>query len=208
MHSLSSLTKTLSRTAEKHGILLAGIVIFAYYLWSAINLFNEPRAHHTFQEYFFQFDSLLLLWLLLWTGLKVLDYRKKQREESDRHRRIALEFERQKMRLDLLDEVTTTLTDAVNNPMSIITLSSGSIRERFTADSEVVANLDRIDGALRRLREVLADFQGYQTRKMLAAVETQAKGAGSAKQAGETAAQPPVLPAAGLGDPRPLASSS
>jgi signal transduction histidine kinase len=183
MPSLPSLTKNTGRLLEKHGIVLAGAAIFGYYLWSAIDLFRAGRGAYDLQEYVFQFDSLIFLWLLLWVGVKLMEYRRRQKEEAERHRRIALEYERQRMRLDLLDEVTTTLTDAVNNPLSIISISAGSIREQFTPDSEVVAHLDRIEGALRRLQEVLTDFQQYHTRRIIRAVDSQGATGGGALEA-------------------------
>jgi signal transduction histidine kinase len=195
MPSLASSSSSIGRFFEKYGVLLAGAAIFAYYLWSTLDFFQEGGARRGLEGYLFQFDTLIVLWLLLWAGVKLMEYRRKQREENERNRRIVLEYERQKMRLDLLDEVTTTLTDAVNNPLSIITISSGSIRERFTSDTDVVAFLDRIDGALNRLREVLTDFQQYQTRKMMKAVEGRAVGGDGAVQERPSAGADGVLPA-------------
>lgn len=195
MPSLASSSSSIGRFFEKYGIVLAGAAIFAYYLWSTLDFFRDGGARRDFEGYLFQFDTLIVLWLLLWAGVKLMEYRRKQREEIERNRRIVLEYERQKMRLDLLDEVTTTLTDAVNNPLSIITISSGSIRERFTSDTDVVAFLDRIDGALNRLREVLTDFQQYQTRKMMKAVEGRAAGGDGTPQERPSAAADGVLPA-------------
>lgn len=152
---------------DRYGILLAGVFIFSYYLWTALDMFATSHWRKSFQGYFLQFDSLILLWLLLVAGLKLHEYRKKQNDENERHRRIALEYERQKMQLNLLDDVTTLLTDAVNNPLAVISLSAGSIRERFKSDNEVLSFLDHIDGALKRMREVMADFHNYETKKII-----------------------------------------
>jgi len=163
----SNIRSTIARILDRYGIVLAGLLIFAYYLWSAIDLFESPLPKRGFQGYLFQFDTLIVLWLLLVVGAKLLDYRRKQKAEEERNRHIAIEHEKQKMRLDLLDEVTTHLSDAINNPLSVISLSAGSLRERFSADLNVTAFLDRIEGALRRLKEVLVDFQRYQTRRIM-----------------------------------------
>lgn len=152
---------------DKYGIVIAGVVIFAYYLWSALDMYTTPHSRRSFQGYFFQFDSLILLWLLLVAGMKLYDYRKKQEAEQENHRRIAIEYERQRMQLGLLDDVTTLLTDAINNPLAVISLSAGSIRERFASDDEILTYLDRIDGALRRMREVLTDFHNYEAKKIM-----------------------------------------
>lgn len=162
-----NIRSTIARILDRYGIVFAGLLIFAYYLWSAIDLFESPLPKRGFQGYLFQFDTLIVLWLLLVVGAKMLEYRKKQKAEEERNRQIAIEHEKQKMRLDLLDEVTTHLSDAINNPLSVISLSAGSLRERFSADLNVTAFLDRIEGALRRLKEVLVDFQRYQTRRIM-----------------------------------------
>jgi signal transduction histidine kinase len=119
------------------------------------------------KEYIFHFDSLILLWLLLFVGWKFYQHKKKEKEDLEKGRRIALEVERQKMRLDLLDEVTALLSDGVNNPLAVISVSAESIRTRFAADREVMAFLDVIDGSLKRMREVLVDFQSYHTKKII-----------------------------------------
>lgn len=153
-----------SKMFDRHGILLGGILIFAYYLWSTLDWFKTSHLQRSFEEYFFQFDSVIMLWLLLFVGSKLHAHRKAERE---RGRRAILENERQTMRLELLDEVTTLLTDSVNNPLAIISLSASSIRERFGSDAEIIQTLDRIEGALKNLRDLLADFHRYQTKKIL-----------------------------------------
>ena len=162
-----NIRSTIARILDRYGIVFAGLLIFAYYLWSAIDLFESSQPKRGFQGYLFQFDTLIVLWLLLVVAAKMLEYRKKQRAEVERNRQIAIEHEKQKMRLDLLDEVTTHLSDAINNPLSVISLSAGSLRERFSADLNVTAFLDRIEGALRRLKEVLVDFQRYQAKRIM-----------------------------------------
>jgi len=156
---------------ERYGILLAGIFIFAYYLWVATDLFTNPNARRDFSGYFLQFSSVVLLWGLVYLGAKLFDYKKKQKEEQERNRAIVREYERRKMQLELLDEVSALLNDTVNNPLAIISLSASSIRERFEPDSEVLAYLDSIDGALGRVREVLANFKSYQTTKIVKAIQ-------------------------------------
>jgi signal transduction histidine kinase len=167
MRSRAILHNFLARILGRYGILLAGLFIFAYYLWSTLNLFESAQPKKDFQGYLLQFDTLIVLWLLLVAVSKVHEYRKKERERDEQNQRIVVEHEKQKMRLQMLDDVTAHLTDAINNPLSIIAISAGSLRERFTADRDVASFLDRIEGALRRLKEVLTDFQSNQTRKIM-----------------------------------------
>lgn len=162
-----TILKRISDTLDKYGIVIAGVIIFAYYLWATLDWFGTSTGRRGFQGYFFQFDSLILLWLLLVAGMKLHQYRKKEKEENENLRRIALEHELQKMRAKLLDDVTTMLSDAINNPLAVISLSTGSIRERFSSDNEIMAFVDRIEGALKRMQEVLTQFQHYQSRQIL-----------------------------------------
>lgn len=168
----SSIRTKIQRVVEKYGILIAGVIIFAYYLWAAIDLFSSPSPRRGFQGYFFQFSSVLLLWGLAYVGAKLFDHKKKQREEQEKNLLIIQEYERRKMQLQLLDEVQTALNDTVNNPLAVISVSASSIRERFAPDAEILAYLDSIDGALKRVREVLADFQSYHTKKIVQSIQS------------------------------------
>ena len=166
-HQLSKLSPRIYKILEKYGLVLAGIVIFAYYLWSTIDLFASYKVQRDPREFFFHFDSLILLWLLLFVGWKFYQQKKKEKDDRDRTRKIALEMERQKMRLDLLDEVTALLSDTINNPLALISVSAESIRTKFSTDRDVLTFLDVIDGALKRMRELLTDFQTYHMKKIV-----------------------------------------
>lgn len=157
---------TINRILERQGIVLAGILIFAYYLWAAIDLFTSSNPRRGFQGYFFQFSSVILLWGLLYVSTRLYEYKKKQREEHERNQRIVKEYERRQMQLDLLDEVSSILHDTVNNPLAIISISASSIRDRFSSDAEILTYLDSIEGALKRVRDVLISFETYQTKKI------------------------------------------
>lgn len=171
MLSRPELRRKAKGILERQGIVLAGILIFAYYLWAAIDLFSSPYPRRGFQGYFFQFSSVILLWGLLYLGSRLYEYKKKQRLEHEKNQRIVQEYERRKMQLEVLDEVSAILYDTVNNPLTIISISSSSIRERFAPDSEILAYVDSIDGALKRVRDVLANFEAYQTKKIMRSVQ-------------------------------------
>lgn len=163
----SNIREKAYQVLDRYGILLAGVLIFAYYLWTAIDMFSGPDKLGSFQGYFFQFDSVIMLWLLLYVGVKLYEHKKKQRLEEENNRKLIFEYEWQRRQLEMLDEVTTVVSDAINNPLAVISVSAGSIREKFAADSEILSFLDRIDGALKRMNEVLHGIQNYQTKKIL-----------------------------------------
>ena len=167
MPSLSKLQTKARSLHERYGVLLAGIFIFGYYLWAALDLYMNPSARRDFTGYFFQFGSVVMLWGIVFLGTKVLDFKKKQKEEQERNRAIVQEYERRRMQLELLDEVSLLLNDTVNNPLAVISVSASTIRERFSPDAEILDFLDNIDGALARVREVLANFKTHQTTKIV-----------------------------------------
>lgn len=170
MLSLSKFRTKAQGLHERYGVLLAGLFILVYYLWAAIDLFMNPNARRDFAGYFFQFGSVVMLWGIVFLGAKVFDYKKKQKEEQERNRAIVQEYERRKMQLELLDEVSLLLNDTVNNPLAVISMSASTIRERFELDGEILAYLDSIDGALARVREVLVNFKSHQTSKIVKAI--------------------------------------
>jgi hypothetical protein len=163
----SSIREKAYRIVDKYGIFLAGIVIFGYYLWTAIDLFTGSNQRFSFQGYLFRFDSVVMLWLLLYVAVKLFEHKKRQKREQEENRRRLFEYEWQKRQLEMLDEVTTIVSDSINNPLAIISVSTSSIRQKFTTDPEILAFLDSIDGALKRMNEVLHGFQNYQTKKIL-----------------------------------------
>lgn len=167
---------------EKYGVLFAGIFIFAYYLWVAIDHFSNPHARRDFEGYFFQFSSVVLLWGLTFLGAKLFEYKKKQKEEAAKNAAIVQEYERRRMQLELLEEMSELLNDTVNNPLAIISLSTSSIRDRFQPDDEVLAYLDSIDGGLARIREVLTSFKSHQTTKIVLSIRGEASRQPSARQ--------------------------
>jgi signal transduction histidine kinase len=170
MPSLSKFQTKAQSLHERYGVLFAGIVIFAYYLWTALDLFMNPSARRDFTGYFFQFGSVVMLWGIVFLGTKVLEFKKRQKEEQERNQAIVQEYERRKMQLELLDEVSLLLNDTVNNPLAVISVSASTIRERFEPDAEILGFLDSIDGALTRVREVLANFKSHQTTKIVKSI--------------------------------------
>jgi hypothetical protein len=152
-------------------MLLSGMLIFLYYFWVALDFLTSPNARRDFKGSFFQFSSVIMLWGLVFLGSKLFDYRKKKEEEEKKKLALVQEYERRMMQLELLDEVANLVNDAVNNPLAIISLSVGSIREQFEPDSEILAHLDGIEGALNRVREVLAGYKSYKSSKIVSSIK-------------------------------------
>jgi len=77
------------------------------------------------------------------------------------------EFEHQRLELATLDDVTDLLNDRINNPLSMISLSTSSIRERISGDHTLAVEIDQIETALKRVQEVMMGLQSYHARKIV-----------------------------------------
>ncbi len=153
---------------DKHALVIAGLVIYGYYLLTTLDLFQQVHhAKKTLLGYILQFDSLIFMWIIAAVTLQLQKYRKNQKDEDARRRRIEVEYERQRVHLQVLDEITQLLQDNVNNPLAVISVTTHNIRRRFEEDNEILAWLDRIDSSLQRVHAVINDLKAYQTHKIV-----------------------------------------
>jgi signal transduction histidine kinase len=152
---------------EKYIILVAAVVIYAYYLFTSLNLIEHGDSKKGFLDYVLQFDSLILMWVIAVVYVQLQKYRKEKSEEEDYRKKVQSEFERQRIHLQLLDEITGLLQDNVNNPLAVISITSHTIRRKFEADDEILGWLDRIDSSLQRVHTTINDIKAYQTQKIV-----------------------------------------
>ena len=164
---LKKLWKPIGSILERYSILVAAVVIYGYYLLTSIDLIKHSEAKRGFLDYVMQFDSLILLWVIAAVVIQLQKYRKERREQDEYRNKIQMEFERQRIHLQLLDEITSLLQDNVNNPLAVISITSHTIRRKFEADEEILVWLDRIDASLQRVHATINDIKSYQTEKIV-----------------------------------------
>lgn len=152
---------------EKYFILVAAVIIYGYYLITSINLMEQGNTKKGFLDYVLQFDSLILMWVIAAVFVQLQKFRKEKSEQETYRQRIQLEFERQRIHLQLLDEITALLQDNVNNPLAVISITSHTIRRKFENDDEILGWLDRIDASLQRVHATINDIKAYQTQKIV-----------------------------------------
>lgn len=152
---------------EKYSILVAAVVIYGYYLLTSIDLMENSATKKGFLDYLLQFDSLILMWVIAAVFIRLQKYRKEKKEEETYRSKIQSEFERQRIHLQLLDEITALLQDNVNNPLAVISITSHTIRRKFENDDEILGWLDRIDSSLQRVHATINDIKAYQTQKIV-----------------------------------------
>lgn len=164
---LLMLYKKVFTFLENHIVIVSGIVIYGYYLLTTLDLFEHHTVKKTFVEYLLQFDSLFLLWLLAVVTVQLQKYRQHKREEEEYRKQIEREFDRQRLHLQILDEITALLQENVNNPLAVISITAHNIRRRFETDDEIANWLDRIDVSLKRIHAIVDDVKSFQTQKIV-----------------------------------------
>jgi signal transduction histidine kinase len=128
---------------------------------------EHSGAKKGFLDYVLQFDSLILMWVIAAVFIQLQKYRREKRDEESYRIKIQSEFERQRIHLQLLDEITALLQDNVNNPLAVISITSHTIRRKFENDDEILGWLDRIDASLQRVHATINDIKAYQTQKIV-----------------------------------------
>jgi len=164
---MNAFFRSITGFLDKYSIVVAGAVIYGYYLLTSLDLFQHGGEKKGFLDYLLQFDSLILLWIIAAVLIQLQRYRKQQREEREYRRRIQLEFEKQRIHLQLLDEITTLLQDSVNNPLALISITSHNIRKKFPQDDDIMAWLDRIDSSLQRIHATIGDIKAFQSQRII-----------------------------------------
>jgi signal transduction histidine kinase len=110
---------------------------------------------------------MILLWVIAAVVIQLQRYRKQTREQEEYRQKVQLQFDRQRTKLNVLDEITSLLQDNINNPLAIISVSSQNLHRKHEGDAETIGWLDRIDGALQRVHTTINDIKAYQTQKIV-----------------------------------------
>ena len=165
--TLSTLRLKVFGLLDKYSILVAAVVIYGYYLLTSIDLMEHSTTKRGFLSMVMQFDSLILMWIIAAVVLQLQKYRRDQKEQSVYRDTVNSEFERQKIHIQTLDDVTASLQEQINNPLAVISITSHTIRHKYETDAELLAWLDRIDSSLQRISGVINDVKAYQTQKIV-----------------------------------------
>lgn len=152
---------------DRYSIIVAAVAIYGYYLLTSVDLLQNPTAKRGILDYILQFDSLIFMWIIAVVVIQLQKYRRERRAEEEHRKRIESEFERQRIHLQVLDEITALLQDNVNNPLAIISITTHTIRRKFEGDDEILGWLDRIDASMQRIHNTINDIKAYQTQKIL-----------------------------------------
>ena len=170
-----SLWQKIYRYGERYPVVIAGIVIYLYYLLTSVEFFKHRSTPHSFIEYVMQFDSVIFMWVAAAALIHLQKVRKTHKDEENKLLEVQHVLDRQKIYGQLINDITNLLQDSVNNPLAVIKVTTQEIRRRFEKDTEILRWLDRIDGAMQRIHHTIRDLQAYETQKMIDAASNDIK---------------------------------
>ncbi|MBI5473477.1 MAG: hypothetical protein HY961_14130 [Ignavibacteriae bacterium] len=165
--TLSRLSQRFLSFIDKYSIIVSGVVIYIYFLLSSFDMLRTRDVTRGPLDFILQFDSLILLWMIAVVVIQLQKYRKQNREQEEYREKVQLEFDRQRTKLQVLDELTSLLQDNINNPLAIISVSSQSLHRKYDGDTETINWLDRIDSALQRVHTTINDIKAYKTQEIV-----------------------------------------
>lgn len=151
----------------RYPVVVAGVIIYLYYLATTVDFLGHATGKKTFWEYVVQFDSLIFLWIASAALIQLQSARKEKKQEEENRRSMERLLDRQEIYSGLLKDIMMLLQDNVNNPLAIISTTTQEIRRKFNNDAEILRWLDRIDGAMTRIHHTIRDLEAYEARKLL-----------------------------------------
>lgn len=164
---ISKLLGKIKKVVVKYPVIVAAVVIYAYYLITTVDLFGDSTRNKSVWEYVLQFDSLIFLWIASAALIALQSSRKTQKKEEESRRNMERLLDRQEIYGGLLKDIMMLLQDNVNNPLAIISTTTQEIRRKFNNDAEIMRWLDRIEGAMTRIHHTIRDLEAYEARKLI-----------------------------------------
>ena len=152
---------------DKYSIIVSGIVIYLYFLLSSFDMLRSREVTRGPLDFILQFDSLILMWVIAVVVIQLQKYRKQVREQEEYRQKVQLAYDRQRTKLQVLDDITSLLQDNINNPLAIISVSSQSLHRKYEQDAETAGWLDRIDSALQRVHTTINDIKAYKAQEIV-----------------------------------------
>jgi signal transduction histidine kinase len=173
---------------QRYPMVVAGVLIYGYYLTTTLHYFQKAQAKTSSPiDFVLQYSSLLWMWIAAYIYLKL--HQTKEKYLADEQHRLAMRnhLERTAVAAKVLNDVVSQLQDTINNPLTVIRISTDDIRKKFTANDEVRKRLDQIDSSMQRIHNAIKDISAYQSSQLL---ETMQAGIAAEMGEGQTNAEP------------------
>jgi len=150
----------------RYPAVLASYFIYGYYFISTLDFYVAFKKKHLgTSETFSHFDTLLWMWVLAWTLVRVIELREKltiKEKENLAHQHT---IQLKETQLKTLNEVVTTLKHRINNPLAII-LGYVRLAKKKSTNDGISKKLFEIEIAAQRINTTLKEFsllRVYQT---------------------------------------------
>ncbi|MDH4069178.1 MAG: hypothetical protein OEV30_02020 [Ignavibacteria bacterium] len=167
MKLLERLSGFAKLVLDKYTILVGAILIYAYYLVLALDLFERHEQKRELLSLFLQFDSLILMWGVIFVLVQLKKIKQVKKDGEEKQKALLASFQRQHLQLASLDDISEMLNDRINNPLTVISLCAGSLRKRTGRNDDMGDEIDKIEGGLKRVQEVMMGIQSYHTKKIV-----------------------------------------
>lgn len=158
---------------QRYPMVVAGVLIYGYYLTTTLHYFQKAQAKTASPvDVILQYSSLLWMWIAAYIYLKL--HQAKEKYFIDEQRRVAIQnhLERTAVASKVLNDVVSQLQDTINNPLTVIRMSTEDIRKKFVADDDIRRRLDQIDASMQRIHNAIKDISAYQSSQLLETMQT------------------------------------
>jgi hypothetical protein len=160
--------KKLFNWISKYPIVFSVLGIYAYYLFTTLNLFKKSEVGHlSLLDFILQYDSLIWMWLVVYVVSRAQAVKQKYELDESNRKQILSEVEKSSVASVVLHNVIHLLQDAINNPLAIIGSTIKDVRKRNSSDPYIGRQFDQIEASLQRIHNAIKDVQVYESTKLL-----------------------------------------
>jgi len=122
--------KKLFTWISKYPIVFSVLGIYAYYLFTTLNLFKKSEVGHlSLLDFILQYDSLIWMWLVVYVVSRAQAVKQKYELDESNRKQILSEVEKSSVASVVLHNVIRLLQDAINNPLAIIGSTIEDVRK-------------------------------------------------------------------------------
>ncbi len=122
--------KKLFNWISKYPIVFSVLGIYAYYLFTTLNLFKKSEVGHlSLLDFILQYDSLIWMWLVVYVVSRAQAVKQKYELDESNRKQILSEVEKSSVASVVLHNVIRLLQDAINNPLAIIGSTIEDVRK-------------------------------------------------------------------------------
>jgi hypothetical protein len=148
---------------EKYPAVLSGYFLYGYLFVSMIRLFiKAKRGVLLIEDIYDIFSSLLILWLLALSCVKILEERSKLRQTQEELAREQQRHQVEDAHAATMTQVEGLLPQGMNNPLAVIALSIARVKYSTQLDHDLPGENTEMKRASKKPGIAVTDFSGAQ----------------------------------------------